>query len=100
MSIIRNKKWDVFYNKKRKHPSITIKDKGNKWVNIKITHLDNKSPYIYKFNKNPNRNDNRESYVHSKLRYDHQDDKGNKYLNYKIHYKDKRGIKKKIKRTN
>lgn len=93
------KKWDVFYNKKRKHPSITIKDKDDKWVNVKLTHDYSESPYLIKLKKNPNKNDLEDSYVHTKLRIDNQRNKGDKYFNYKIALVDKIRIKRYVKKN-
>lgn len=93
------KKWDVFYNKKRKHPSITIKDKGDRWVNVKLTHDYSESPYLINLNKNPNKNDIENSYVHTKLRFDNQGNKGDKYFNYKIGLIDKFRIRINVKKN-
>ena len=32
------KKWDVYFNNKKKHPGLTIKDNGIIWKNMIITH--------------------------------------------------------------
>lgn len=93
------KKWDVFYNEKRKHPSITIKDKDDKWVNVKLTHDYSESPYLIKLKKNPNKNDLEDSYVHTKLRIDNQRNKGDKYFNYKIALVDKIRINRYVKKN-
>ena len=89
----KTKKWDVFYNKKRKHPGITIREKHNKWINIGLTHKFKNSPYLVELESNPNREYKRKAYVFSKLYYDHSNNKGKKYIKFKISDKDKGKIK-------
>lgn len=86
-------KWDVFFNKKRKHPSITYGIKGDDWINYDITHKRDKN-HRYEMVKNPNTKDKRKSFLSRKANFDDKQHIGKKYKTYKVSNEDKKNISK------
>lgn len=91
------RKWDVYFNNKKKYPGLTIKDNGIIWKNMIITHNPERKRKHYKFINNPRKNDINDSYLILKVFEVDSKAKG-KYLNeFKLKEKDRKNINKLLK---
>lgn len=82
------KKWDVFFNKKRKHPSTTISDDGCIWKNMTLSHSNKGDSFI----ELDSEDQNKKTYVRKYINKDNSKLKGRFYKNIKFTDNDKSKI--------
>ena len=77
------------------HPAYVFIEKGNIYIYVTITHSANvKDKIVIKLRRNPNKNDNRDSYYVAEVREDTKDKFGKRHANLKIDEQDDFDIKK------
>lgn len=85
------KRWDVFFNLKTKHPSITWDFKDNKVQHYNVSHTHD-SKHRYKMSRNIDPSDISNSYMDRTLYKSNKRIIGKKYKNYSVSKKDKKYI--------
>ena len=91
-------KFDIYRNRKTKqHPSIEIPNDGSIWKNLEKTHSPTKNGRYIELKDNPNKLDNKKSYVRKYIRNDKIKSRGKQLINFTISYRDKKVIDKYLK---
>lgn len=92
-------KFDIYRNRKTKyHPSIEISTDGSNWKNLEITHSPTKKGKYIELKDNPNKLDNKKSYVRKYIRNDKLKHRGKKLVNYSISSRDRKTINEYLKK--
>jgi len=92
---MNRKKYQVRHNYRNKHYGILIGSEGNKFESITITHAKgSKRGKNIKLDKNPNKNDNRNSYLDKQIRRFPKKTYSRKNANFKFIKSDKDKIDK------